>query len=83
MLKGYCSEEAEQVKLNRDNASQSWISDLCWQHLSKTVHVTIQGSPALQNSKWFELTIYTTGGLFSNRMPSYQEMEDLENWGEL
>lgn len=33
LLKGYCSEEAEQVKLNRSNANQSSVSDLCWQHL--------------------------------------------------
>jgi len=37
-LKGYCSEKAEEVKLDRDNANQSWISDLCWQHLSDCVY---------------------------------------------
>lgn len=69
VLKGHCSAEAEQGKLNRDRAGQSWICDLCWQHLSKTLCVTTEGSPALQNPEWLKLTICAARGLLSNRMP--------------
>lgn len=68
-LKGLCSEEAEQGKQDRDRADQSWICDLCWQHLSKTLCVTTEGSPALQSPEWPKLTMYAAGGLFSYRMP--------------